>query len=183
MWRTTVTLKMGKKHSTIQTPRKVQLQGQQKTCLKRQWPDMPRTTCLSWGWGSLPVFQYPSLLSQVFLKDPYYQKMVRDRKMSGGSFFGSAGGFLGLCLGLSAMSVVEIFYHAFLFIIAICRGREMSETHYKNEKWRLLFTILLSIVTCSLWVSVIENTTIRICQYPQIFCVVMYSWTCVVASN
>ena len=185
MWRTTVTLKMGKKHSTTQTLRKVHLQEQQRTCLKRQWPDMPRTTCLSWGWGSLPVFQYPSLLSQVFLKDPYYQKMVRDRKMSGGSFFGSAGGFLGLCLGLSAMSVVEIFYHVFLFIIAICRGREMSETHYKNEKWRLLFTILLSIVTCSLWVSVIviENTTIRICQYPQIFCVVMYSWTCVVASN
>jgi len=74
------------------------------------------------------------LVVRVFLKDPYYQKMVRDRKMSGGSFFGSAGGFLGLCLGLSAMSVVEIFYHVFLFIIAICRGREMSETHYKNEK-------------------------------------------------
>ena len=54
--------------------------------------------------------------------------------MSGGSFFGSAGGFLGLCLGLSAMSVVEIFYHVFLFIIAICRGREMSETHYKSNK-------------------------------------------------
>jgi hypothetical protein len=74
------------------------------------------------------------LVVRVFLKDPYYQKMVRDRKMSGGSFFGSAGGFLGLCLGLSAMSVVEIFYHVFLFIIAICRGREMSETYYKNEK-------------------------------------------------
>ena len=71
------------------------------------------------------------LLSQVFLKDPYYQKMIRDRKMSGGSFFGSAGGFLGLCLGLSAMSVVEIFYHIFLFILAIWRGREMSHQHFE----------------------------------------------------
>ena len=32
------------------------------------------------------------LLSQVFLKDPYYQKMTRDLKMSGNAFFGAAGG-------------------------------------------------------------------------------------------
>ena len=72
-----------------------------------------------------------SLLSQVFLKDPYYQKMVRDRKMSGYGFFGAAGGVLGLCLGLSAMSVVEISYHVLLLIVAICRGREMSHEHYE----------------------------------------------------
>ena len=34
------------------------------------------------------------LLSQVFLKDPYYQKMTRDLKMSGNAFFGAAGGWL-----------------------------------------------------------------------------------------
>ena len=70
-------------------------------------------------------------MSQVFLKDPYYQKMVRDRKMSGYGFFGAAGGVLGLCLGLSAMSVVEISYHVLLLIVAICRGREMSHEHYE----------------------------------------------------
>ena len=80
------------------------------------------------------VFQYQSLLAQVFLKDPYYQKMIRDRKMSGYGFFGAAGGVLGLCLGLSAMSVVEIFYHIFLFIIAICRRSEMSQEHYKKTE-------------------------------------------------
>ena len=31
---------------------------------------------------------------QVFLKDPYYQKLTRDRTTSGNSFFGSAGGSL-----------------------------------------------------------------------------------------
>jgi len=70
------------------------------------------------------------LVVRVFLKDPYYQKMIRDRKMSGSSFFGSAGGWLGLCIGLSAMSVVEICYHIILLIVAICRGREMSHEHY-----------------------------------------------------
>jgi len=74
------------------------------------------------------------LVVRVFLKDPYYQKMIRDRKMSGSSFFGSAGGWLGLCVGLSAMSVVEIFYHLFLLIAAICKGREMSHEHYEEKK-------------------------------------------------
>ena len=32
------------------------------------------------------------LLCQVFLKDLYYQRMTRDRTMSGNSFFSSAGG-------------------------------------------------------------------------------------------
>lgn len=66
------------------------------------------------------------LVVRVFLKDPYYQKMTRDRTMSGNSFFGSAGGWLGLCCGLSVISMLEIGYHGILFIIAICKGREVS---------------------------------------------------------
>jgi len=72
------------------------------------------------------------LVVRVFLKDPYYQKMVRDRTMSGNSFFGSAGGWLGLCCGLSVISMLEIGYHGILFIIAICKGREMSHENYQN---------------------------------------------------
>ena len=102
------------------------------------------------------------LLSQVFLKDPYYQKMTRDLKMSGNAFFGAAGGWLfptlsfphcvfphcvfsslclfislfkggwlGLCCGLSVISMLEIGYHSILFIIAICKGREMSHVKYE----------------------------------------------------
>ena len=71
-------------------------------------------------------------LSQVFLKDPYYQKMTRDRTMSGNSFFGSAGGWLGLCCGLSVISMLEIGYHGILFIVAICKGREMSHVNYEK---------------------------------------------------
>ena len=142
MWITTASCDLGKRLSTTQTQMEMKLQELPKTCLKKQLPDMPRITCLLSGWGNLHI-HCQSLLSQVFLKDPYYQKMIRDRKMSGSSFFGSAGGWLGLCVGLSAMSVVEIFYHLFLLIVAICKGREMSHEHYEEKKkWRLVFIIL-----------------------------------------
>jgi len=72
------------------------------------------------------------LVARVFLKDPYYQKMTRDRTMSGNSFFGAAGGWLGLCCGLSVISMLEIGYHGILFIIAICKGREMSHLNYES---------------------------------------------------
>jgi len=71
------------------------------------------------------------LVVRVFLKDPYYQKMTRDRTMSGNSFLGAAGGWLGLCCGLSFISMLEIGYHFILFVIAICKGREMSHVKYE----------------------------------------------------
>ena len=42
----------------------------------------------------LPSRSENDFLRQVFLKDPYYQKLTRDRTTSGNSFFGSAGGSL-----------------------------------------------------------------------------------------
>merc|ERR1711936_946503 len=71
------------------------------------------------------------LVARVFLKDPYYRKLTRDRTTSGNSFFGSAGGWLGLCCGLSVISMLEIGYHFILFIVAICKGREMSHVKYE----------------------------------------------------
>ena len=44
---------------------------------------------------------------QVFLKDPYYQKLTRAQTMSTITFLGSAGGWLGLCCGLSIISLVR----------------------------------------------------------------------------
>jgi len=70
------------------------------------------------------------LVTRVFMKDPYYMKMTRDRQMSRLAFFGSAGGWLGLCCGLSIISVCEIVYHGILFLIAICKGRELSWLNY-----------------------------------------------------
>ena len=56
---------------------------------------------------------------QVFMKDPYYMKMTRDRQMSRLAFFGSAGGWLGLCCGLSIISVCKTVYHDITIMIII----------------------------------------------------------------
>ena len=47
------------------------------------------------------------------------------------SFIGSAGGWLGLCCGLSIMSMLEIGYHLILCVVAIFKGREMSHVKYE----------------------------------------------------
>ncbi len=58
---------------------------------------------------------------KVFIKDPYYTKIKKDEQMSFTAFVGNAGGLAGLCMGMSLVSIFEVFYHctnvclAFLF--------------------------------------------------------------------
>jgi hypothetical protein len=51
----------------------------------------------------------------IFIKDPYYTLIKRDEQMSIISFLGNTGGLLGLCLGLSLVSIFEMFYHFIRF--------------------------------------------------------------------
>jgi hypothetical protein len=53
----------------------------------------------------------------VFIKDPYYTLIKQDEQMSLISFLGNAGGLVGLCMGLSVVSIFEIFYHIVNFIL------------------------------------------------------------------
>ena len=46
----------------------------------------------------------------VFLKDPYIQVVKRTEKMSFTTFVSNVGGLMGLCLGFSVLSAVEIIY-------------------------------------------------------------------------
>lgn len=48
---------------------------------------------------------------KVYFKDPYYTIITRDVGTTLISFIGNVGGLLGLCLGLSFLSVFEIIYH------------------------------------------------------------------------
>ena len=53
---------------------------------------------------------------RVFIKDPYYLLIRRDEQMPMISLLANAGGLLGLCMGLSLVSIFEIFYHLLNFI-------------------------------------------------------------------
>jgi hypothetical protein len=51
----------------------------------------------------------------VLFKDPYYTLIKRDEQMSIISFLGNTGGLLGLCMGMSLVSIFEIVYHLLCF--------------------------------------------------------------------
>ena len=53
----------------------------------------------------------------VFINDPFYTLIKRDEQISLISFIGNAGGLVGLCMGLSVVSIFEILYHIFNFIL------------------------------------------------------------------
>jgi len=52
----------------------------------------------------------------AFIKNPYYTLIKRDESMPTVAFLGNIGGLLGLCMGLSIISVFEIFYHLLNFL-------------------------------------------------------------------
>ena len=53
---------------------------------------------------------------RVLFKDPYYMLIKRDEQMSMLSFLGNTGGLLGLCMGMSLVSIFEIVYHLLCFL-------------------------------------------------------------------
>ncbi len=67
------------------------------------------------------LFQYAAenfAVLYIFIKDPYYTLILKDESMSIISFIGNAGGLVGLSMGLSFVSVFEVFYHCFTFWFA-----------------------------------------------------------------
>ena len=54
---------------------------------------------------------------EIFIKDPFYTKIKRDQQMTIILFIGNAGGLLGLCMGLSMISLFEVFYYFIAFLI------------------------------------------------------------------
>ena len=55
------------------------------------------------------------LVLKMFIKDPVYTKISRDEEISTLSFISTAAGLLGLCMGLSFVSMFEVVYHFFNF--------------------------------------------------------------------
>ena len=66
------------------------------------------------------------------MSDPFYTQIIRDKPMTWTQFIGNTGGLIGLCLGFSFVSIVEIFYHSMLAVAAFCRRRKQME---QNLVW------------------------------------------------
>ena len=53
---------------------------------------------------------------KVFIKDPYYTLIKKDIEYSIASFIGTTGGLVGLCFGLSFISIIEVVLFCFKFV-------------------------------------------------------------------
>ena len=66
------------------------------------------------------LFEYAQnnlVFLEIFIKDPFYTKIKRDEQMTIISFIGNAGGLLGLCMGLSMISLFEVLYYVVAFLL------------------------------------------------------------------
>ena len=69
----------------------------------------------------------------IFLRDPYVQRTIREVKISEITFVGTVGGLLGLFLGFSFISGMEVFYLTCLKIfnkIKACNATPSQVAHY-----------------------------------------------------
>ena len=67
------------------------------------------------------LFEYASknlATVKIFLREPYYTKFIKDEQISALSFIANAGGLLGLCVGMSFLSIFEIVYHVASYLFA-----------------------------------------------------------------
>ncbi len=59
---------------------------------------------------------------KIYIKEPYYTLFIRDEQSPILSFLGNIGGLLGLCVGLSIVSIFEIVYHCLNYIFMRCQN-------------------------------------------------------------
>lgn len=69
------------------------------------------------------LWEYASknfVVGKFYIKESFYTKIQKDEEISVATFIGSAGGLVGLFLGMSLVSIFEIIYHFGGFVIAKC---------------------------------------------------------------
>lgn len=66
----------------------------------------------------------------IFLKDPYVKRFIREEKISEITFVGTVGGLLGLFLGFSFISAVEIVY---LCVLACFSSRKPEKKEHSAQ--------------------------------------------------
>lgn len=69
----------------------------------------------------------------IFLKDPYVKRFIREEKISQITFVGTVGGLLGLFIGFSFVSVVEMVYICLLGML----GMRKPEKNHGTKRMTL----------------------------------------------
>ena len=70
----------------------------------------------------------------IYLRDPFVKRIVREEKISIITFIGSVGGLLGLFMGFSVVSLFEILYLIALWLISkICPSGNKSDDNRSNK--------------------------------------------------
>ena len=75
----------------------------------------------------------------IFYKELKYQSIKTNEAFSLGSMFGEIGGFLGLLLGASVLTVCEIFDHVILSIITTWNNRKKKPRKFKMNDVKIKF--------------------------------------------
>ena len=72
--------------------------------------------------------------ANIYIKDPYVSKYVTEEKITEISFVGGVGGILGLFLGFSFISAVEVFYVFCCKLIALKVSQFLKRRKQKRIK-------------------------------------------------
>ena len=77
---------------------------------------------------------------ELFVKDPYYTNTKRDVAITLTTFIGNAGGLMGLCLGLSFITLFEVVYHCLFACFPAVNILIGNTQKQKFIKWGVLCT-------------------------------------------
>ena len=88
----------------------------------------------------------------IYLREPFVKQIKREEKTSYVTLIGTIGGLLGLFMGFSVISVIEIFYMIFLWLISklnighskIHDTSAISKKHINSKVTRYLDSIVNS---------------------------------------
>lgn len=72
---------------------------------------------------------------KLYIRDPFYTQIIKDKAVTTTSFIGNTGGLLGLSMGFSFVTICEILYHAFSYLVKVIGPRKAKvKPHTKRQK-------------------------------------------------
>ena len=110
----------------------------------------------------------------IYIKEPFYSQIKRDEQTSIISFIGNVGGLLGLCLGLSMISIFEIIYFCLKLLITKLQwinGQALNWLNLSIDMYKVNCKKLL----LSFWINIQFNSIMYLVSYYRKHIVVILS--------